>query len=126
MRGDRLFIDPRRNDMSDKNGQLPTLTAESFRTAVLESERPALVDFSAEWCAPCKVIAPVIAALADEYGDRLTVAKVDVDESPELAMQYGVRSVPTVMVLKGGRVERTLVGARPAQEYRAGIEAVLH
>jgi thioredoxin 1 len=108
-----------------KNAKLSNVTAEDFRTEVLEAPTPALVDFSAEWCTPCKIVAPVIESLAGEYGERLKVAKVDIDASPELAVEYGVRSVPTVMVLKGGRVERVFVGARSAQEYRSGIEAVL-
>jgi thioredoxin 1 len=102
------------------------VTSADFATAVLEAPRPALVDFGAEWCGPCVAVAPVIHGLAAEYADRLTVATVDVDKEPELAARYGVRSLPTVLLLEGGQVRRVLVGARSGQEYRAAIDELLH
>jgi thioredoxin 1 len=102
------------------------VTEHDFEHAVLESKVPVLVDFSAIWCGPCKAIEPTIESLAAAYGDRLKVATVDVDESPTLAEQYQVRSVPTVMLLADGEIKRVFVGARPESEYRAGIEAFLH
>jgi thioredoxin 1 len=102
------------------------VTETTFQSNVLESQRPVLVDFSAEWCVPCRVIAPVIEALATDYRGRLTVATIDIDANPELAERYGVRSIPTVMLVADGEIRRTFVGARPAQEYRAEIEALLH
>ena len=98
----------------------------TFATTVLEASRPVLVDFGAEWCGPCVAVAPVIRSLALEYADRLTVATVDVDADPQLAARYGVRSLPTVMLLESGEIRRVLVGARSGQEYRAAIERVLH
>ena len=98
----------------------------TFATTVLEASRPVLVDFGAEWCGPCVAVAPVIRSLALEYADRLTVATVDVDADPQLAARYGVRSLPTVMLLESGEIRRVLVGARSGQEYRAAIEGVLH
>lgn len=109
----------------DTNKHLLTVDDASFERRVIESQRPALVDFSAEWCGPCRAIAPAIEDLAEGYADRLTVAKVDIDASPELAARYGVRSVPTVMLFRGGDVHRVYVGARPAREYREGIDTLL-
>ena len=102
------------------------VTDATFAKTVLEAPQPVLVDFGAEWCGPCVAVAPVIRSLALEYVDRLTVATVDVDADPQLAARYGVRSLPTVMLLSGGEVRRVLVGARSGQEYRAAIEGELH
>lgn len=97
-----------------------------FDRLVLGSPQPAVVDFSAAWCGPCKSIAPVIEGLADDYANRVRVATVDVDDNPRLAARYGVRSVPTVMLFAGGGVRRVFVGARSEQEYRLGIDELLH
>jgi thioredoxin 1 len=97
-----------------------------FERLVLDSARPAFVDFSAAWCGPCRSIAPVVEGLANDYAKRVTVATVDIDDNPRLAARYGVRSVPTVMLFAGGDVKRVFVGARSAQEYRAGIDDLLH
>ena len=101
------------------------VTAADFDRRVLEAPTPVLVDFSAEWCTPCRVIEPVIDRLAEEYDGRLAVAKVDIDASPEIAAKYHVRSVPTVMLIAGGAVQQVLVGSRSAQDYRTAIDAVL-
>jgi thioredoxin len=102
------------------------VTDATFVKAVLEAPTPVLVDFGAEWCGPCVAVSPVIRNLAAEYADRLTVATVDVDAEPQLAARYGVRSLPTVMLLEGGQVRRVLVGARSGQEYREAIDGLLH
>ena len=102
------------------------VTEANFDTAVFDSPKPVLVDFSAAWCGPCRAIAPVLGSLATDYADRLTVAMVDVDENPGLAKRYRVRSIPTVMLVADGEIRRVIVGARSAQEYRDGIEALLH
>jgi thioredoxin 1 len=102
------------------------VTGATFDKTVLEAPRPVLVDFGAEWCGPCVAVAPVIRTLALEYADRLTVATVDVDADPQLAARYGVRSLPTVMLLESGEIRRVLVGARSGQEYRAAIDGMLH
>jgi thioredoxin 1 len=112
--------------MEHKKTELLTVSESDFERLVLRSPQPAVVDFSAVWCGPCRSIAPVIEGLAGEYSDRVTVATVDIDDNPRLAAQYGVRSVPTVMLFEGGDVKRVLVGARSAQEYRAGIDELLH
>ena len=98
----------------------------SFKETVLEAARPVLVDFGAEWCGPCVAVEPVLRSLALEYADRLTVATVDVDADPQLAARYGVRSLPTVMLLEQGEIRRVLVGARSGQEYRRAIDDIVH
>jgi thioredoxin 1 len=112
--------------MEQKTKALLSLGESDFERVVRNSPQPAVVDFSAAWCGPCRSIAPVIEGLADDYLGRVTVATVDIDDNPRLAAQYGVRSVPTVMLFEGGDVKRVFVGARPAQEYRAGIDDLLH
>lgn len=111
----------------ERNDEGPVaVTNRTFDETVLAAPRPVLVDFGAEWCGPCAAVAPVIRSLALEYADRLTVATVDVDADPQLAARYGVRSLPTVLLLEDGEVRRVLVGARSGQEYRAAIDGVLH
>jgi thioredoxin 1 len=102
------------------------VTDATFAKTVLEAPKPVLVDFGAEWCGPCAAVEPVIRGLAHEYADRLKVATVDVEADPQLAARYGVRSLPTVMLLQSGEIRRVLVGARSGREYRAAIEGVLH
>ena len=102
------------------------VTNATFDETVLSAPHPVLVDFGAEWCGPCVAVEPVIRGLALEYANRLTVATVDVDSDPQLAARYGVRSLPTVMLLEGGEIRRVLVGARSGSEYRAAIDGMLH
>ncbi|WP_433257556.1 thioredoxin [Streptosporangium sp. CA-135522] len=90
-----------------------TVTTDTFAQSVLTSDKPVLVDFWADWCHPCHMLAPVLEQLADERADDLVVAKVDVDAYPELAEQYGVRAFPTLKLFRAGRVVHTLVGATP-------------
>ncbi len=112
--------------MKLNEAQPVTVTDANFATTVLGAQRPVLVDFGAEWCGPCVAVAPVIRSLALEYAERLTVATVDVDAEPQLAARFGVRSLPTVMLLEDGQVRRVLVGARSSKEYRAAIDGLLH
>jgi len=85
----------------------------NFQTEVLNSDKPVLVDFWAIWCGPCKMIAPIVEDLAKEYDGKLKVTKMDVDANPRTAMQYGIRSIPTLMVFKGGQVVEQIIGAVP-------------
>ena len=89
------------------------LTKENFETEVLKSEIPVLVDFWATWCGPCMMLSPVIAELAEEFEGKVKVGKVNVDEQNELAMQYRVASIPTLLLFKDGKLEKTTVGFMP-------------
>jgi len=93
-----------------------TLTAENFKKEVLESTDPVLVDFWAEWCMPCKMIGPSVAQLAETYKDKIKVGKLNVDDESDIASQYGIISIPTLIVFQGGQVARQKVGAMPRHE----------
>ncbi|MBE6825509.1 MAG: thioredoxin [Ruminococcus sp.] len=98
-----------------------TITAENFEAEVLASDVPVLVDFWATWCGPCRMLAPTIAEIAEEYAGRVKVGKINVDSEPQLAAKFGIASIPTVMIFKNGKVTDTVVGLRP----KAQLEALL-
>jgi len=85
----------------------------NFQQEVLNSDTPVLVDFWAVWCGPCRMVAPVVEEIAKEYNGKLKVGKVDVDNNPEVSMKFGIRSIPTLMVFKGGQVVEQIIGAMP-------------
>lgn len=104
--------------------ELKHLNAQEFET-ILQSGQPAMIDFSAVWCGPCQILAPVMEKLAEQYDGKAVVAKVDVDEQQMLAIQYGVMSVPTVLFLKNGEEVGRLVGVQPAETYAQTLDKLL-
>ena len=99
------------------------LTEENFAAEVLQSEQPVLVDFWAAWCGPCKMIAPLIDELANDYAGKAKVCKLNVDDSGRIAQMYGVMSIPTLIVFKGGKETNRIVGFRPKSEIARLLEA---
>lgn len=100
-------------------------TDQNFNTEVLQSDKPVLVDFWAVWCGPCKLIAPFVEELAGEFEGKAKVGKLDVDNNQETAIKYGVRSIPTVLIFKAGKVADTIIGAVPKVQLKQKLEAVL-
>ncbi|RMG46028.1 MAG: thioredoxin [Acidobacteria bacterium] len=105
--------------------KLASLSDDNFDTEVLASDQPVLVDFSAEWCGPCRQLAPVVESLAEEYAGKVRFYAVDVDQARATAMRFGIASVPTLMVFKGGQVVAQLVGARPRAELAKTLDQVI-
>lgn len=100
------------------------LTQENF-TEVIKSQKPVLVDFWASWCGPCRMLSPVIDALSEEYGAGIEVGKVNVDEQGAVAAQFGIVSIPTVILFKDGKEIKRIIGVHDADDYRDEIDAVL-
>jgi thioredoxin 1 len=101
------------------------VTDANFKDEVLNSDKPVLVDFWAEWCGPCKMIAPAVAELAKEYDGRFKIAKLDVDTHYQIAGSYGIRSIPTLLIFKNGKVVDQIVGAVPKQRLKEKLDANL-
>ena len=98
------------------------VTEQTFDEEVLATDKPVLVDFWAEWCGPCRTVGPIVEQLAQDNADKLKVAKINVDESPQLAAKYGVRSIPTLMLFKDGDVKDVAVGSLPAGKLQSFVD----
>ncbi|SCL38747.1 thioredoxin [Micromonospora pallida] len=106
-------------------GTTTAVTDASFATDVLKSDKPVLVDFWAEWCVPCRKVAPLLEEIASEMGDQVRIVKLNIDENPETARAYRVMSVPTLTVFKGGEPVQSIAGAKPKGELVKLIQAAL-
>lgn len=101
------------------------LTDQNFKLEVLESKLPVLVDFWAEWCAPCRMVAPVVEKIAKDYSSQIKVGKLNVDENSETPQQYGVQGIPTLILFKDGQVTNQLVGYQSEQKLKSAIDSIL-
>ncbi len=99
------------------------VTDDSFQSDVLEADKPVLVDYWAEWCGPCKMIAPILDELSDEYADRLKICKMDIDANQQTPPKFGIRGIPTLMLFKNGELEATKVGALSKSQLSAFIDS---
>jgi thioredoxin 1 len=102
-----------------------TLTDNNFEEEVIKSAQPVLIDFWAVWCGPCKMIAPIVEELASEYEGKAKIGKLDVDENQQISIKYGVRSIPTLLIFKDGKVKDTIIGAVPKAQIVQKLNAAL-
>ena len=102
-----------------------TVDDSNFAQAVLQAKTPVLVDFWATWCGPCRMVAPVVEELAEEYEGRISFAKLDVDQNPKTAVKYGIMSIPTLLIFKKGEPISQIVGFRPKKELKRSLDAAL-
>jgi len=103
---------------------ISSLTQDNFEKEVLQSAKPVLVDFWAEWCGPCKMIAPLLDELADEYDGKVKIGKVNIDEQQALATKYGIRAIPTLLLINKGQVAEQMVGAKSKRDLKASLDRV--
>jgi thioredoxin 1 len=106
-------------------GKAVEITDANFEQTILETEKPALVDFWAAWCQPCKAIAPIVEALAEEYGDRVVIGKLDVDANRDTAVKYGIQAIPTLLLVKDGREAERIVGRTDKASLASKLESLL-
>ena len=101
------------------------ITKIDFESNVLQAKKPVLVDFWAEWCGPCKALAPILEEISEEVGERAQIVKINIDENGELAQEYGIRGIPTLIFFKDGQAQKTLVGNQPKTEIKASLDELL-
>jgi thioredoxin 1 len=102
-----------------------TLSDDNFETEVIKSDKPVLIDFWAVWCGPCRMIAPIVEELANEYEGKIKVGKLDVDENQQTSIKFGVRSIPTLLIFKDGKLKDTIIGAVPKNHIVQKLNAVI-
>ncbi len=106
-------------------GNMIDFTDQNFESEVIGSDTPTMVDFWAEWCAPCKMIAPTVEALADEYEGKIRVGKLNIDENPSTPTKFGIRGIPTLIIFKGGQPVNQIVGVKSKAELKKAIESAI-
>ncbi len=104
------------------SGKIVTVSDSEFESSVLQGDKPVLIDFWAEWCQPCKMLAPTVEEIAGEYEDKIMVGKLNVDDNPATATKYGIRGIPTLLLFKGGQVVQQLVGVKSKAEIKKVID----
>lgn len=102
-----------------------TFTDSNFSDEVLKSETPVLVDFWAEWCGPCKIVDPIVKEISEEYGGKLKVGRLNVDENQQTSMTYNVMSIPTLLIFKNGQPVKSMIGAQAKENFKKGIEEAI-
>jgi len=103
-------------------GKVVTVSDAEFEASVVQNEKPAIVDFWAEWCQPCKMLAPTVEEIANEYDDKILVTKLNVDDNPQTATKFGIRGIPTLLFFKGGQVVQQIVGVKTKAEIKKIID----
>lgn len=106
-------------------GNLIDFTDQNFESEVLKSETPTMVDFWAEWCAPCKMIAPTVEALAEEYAGKIRIGKLNIDENPSTPTKFGIRGIPTLIIFKNGEPFNQIVGVKSKADLKSAIEKAI-